>query len=88
MGGDLIVRQTLFDSYLNVKNEYFALNESKFGIKYDHSDLFDVIQAQTASLSHPIDILSKEFQMFHEYLMPSYDDMINATKFRFHEIYL
>lgn len=44
-----------------------------------------MVASSIASLRAPIDPNSEDFQIFDKFITPAYDDMLNATKLRFHE---
>ena len=56
-------------------------------ISYSQIDLFYLILSNIETLSSQtvISSTSLEFQQLHDYLTPSFDQMMNATKYQFHE---
>jgi hypothetical protein len=53
-------------------------------LSFDQIELFYVIASSIASLNNPVNPNSKDFINFDQSITPSYDDMINNTKHRFH----
>jgi hypothetical protein len=78
---------TVFDKHLNPPNLYFPFRNNSFneGIGYNQIDIFNTIAASISSLSiMPINRTGHDFLQLNEYLMPSYDNMMNTTKYKFH----
>jgi hypothetical protein len=79
---------TIFDKHLNPPNNYTPYYNYPFlnNQTYNQVDLFYMIGSTIASLyKAPINQTSHEFQRLNSYLKPSYDNMMNTTKFLLHE---
>lgn len=82
--------KTLFDPQLNVPQLYPPYKNSTFnkGLSYDQIEIYHVIISCIMSLSKlPINRTGYDFSMVNDYLIPSYDHMINATKIKFHQTF-
>jgi hypothetical protein len=80
--------QTLFDPEINVPATFAPLvaNQVNQNASYNQIEIYFMISSSitTLSASAQIDATSSDFQMFHDYLRPGYDNMLNSTKSRFH----
>lgn len=78
---------TLYDTNLNSPGLYYPFKNNSInkGIGYSQVDIFYVIADSISSLSLiSSNRSSRDFIQIHEYLVPSYDTMINTTKYRLH----
>lgn len=79
---------TIFDQLLNPPNTYAPYYNYSFlnNQKYNQVDLFYMIASTISSLyKAPVNQTSREFQRLNSYLKPSYDNMMNTTKFALHQ---
>jgi hypothetical protein len=84
-----LVAKTIYDPTLNRAKMYPPHRPSTVNqnISYSQIDIFYLIisNIETLSSQTAISSTSLEFQQLHDYLTPSYDQMVNATKYQFHE---
>lgn len=79
---------TIFDQLLNPPNIYAPYYNYSFlkDQNYNQVDFFYMIGSTIASLHKaPVNQTSREFQRLNSYLKPSYDNMMNTTKFALHQ---
>lgn len=78
---------TIFDKLLNPPNTYTPYYNYSFlnDQRYNQVDLFYMIGSTISSLyKAPVNQTNREFQRLNSYLKPSYDNMMNTTKFALH----
>jgi hypothetical protein len=78
---------TLYDINLNPPRLYYPFKNNSInkGIGYDQIDIFYAVADSISSLSIiPSNRTTRDFIQIHQYLVPSYDNMINTTKYRLH----
>jgi len=66
----------------------FRNNSINAGVGYNQIDIFYIISASISSLSAmPINRTGHDFLQLNQYLKPSYDIMINTTKYKLHSYF-
>jgi len=78
-------RKTLFDPTLVVPATYSPYYQYPWmgNLTYNQIDLFYIVYSSISSLNQmPINRTGLEFQKFNSFLKPSYDNMMNGTKYQ------
>lgn len=84
-----IVIETVFNPSINIPSNYSTYSAdfliANRSLHFDSIELFYMVSSSIASLRAPVSKTSLDFLTFDQLITPSYDNMINGTKHKFHE---